>query len=329
MRRVPLVVLLAFSCGRHGFDPVPDAELAHVQVAPGWTVRRLIDLTGLVPYRPDDYQDGSNQTLDNAPTAVASLYDPFTGTLAVAAGRSIIEVGSDGSATVHDYRPAVPDTTGPDNLRALVFGAPPDIGPALWIGAASQTKGDGVFDISPAWEIARDALYNNVRGIAYDAAGDFDAIGTPTIYFIDDSHVNRRISAGSDVQLAGVSTTISTMAVSATALFLSDDTVPAALDREFTATHARQIITTSTAFTVLEGGPLDTTTATAIRDKAVLAQYANDGTSQDLASSTDPTWVWVAGSAPQPPHPLAGGFIVLESNRTLDRDQLLYLAPGS
>jgi hypothetical protein len=64
-----------------------------------------------------------------------------------------------------------------------------------------------------------------------------------------------------------------------------------------------------------------------IRDGGVLAVYANDSTFQDLASSTDSEWKWVAASAPRPPHALAGSYIVLESNRMLNRDDLLLFTP--
>ena len=327
MYRVFLLAALTTSCGRHGFNSIPDSELAHVQVSPSWKVRELADLTNLVPYRPNDYQNGSDQSLGNAPTAVAALYEPFAGSLAVAAGRTIIELDGNEGSTLHDYRPAVPDTTGPDNIQTLAFGAPPDVGPALWIAAGSQTGGDGLYWVSSSWAITRDASNNNVRGVAFDATGVYDNIGVPTIYFVNDSHVNRRLGAGSSALLGGQDPTLATITLSATAVFVADNGPPGTIDRVFASTHARQVIATSTAFAVLEGGPLDTTTTTVIRDKATLAQYADDGTSQDLASSTDPDWLWVAGSAPQPPHPLAGGYVVLESNRTLDRDHLLYIAP--
>jgi hypothetical protein len=330
------------SCGRTGFDPLRDAALppqdanalAHVQLASGWTATLLVDLTGIVPYRADDFDDGSNEVLDNAPIAVATLYAPFAASVAVSAGRDVIELASDGTPTVHDYRPATPDTTGPDQCAHLAFGDTPDVGAQLWIGASSQGNGDGLYRVDPAtWAITRDAMNNNVNGLAWDATGAYDATGTPAMYFVDQNDVYRRDgAAGSATPIVGEANTMDTIVVSASDLFVENELTAQdtseEIDRIDSSTHALRTVVTGTAFHVVEEGPLSATSVIAIRDAATLASYADDGTEQAIASSTDPNWVWQSASAPQPPHPLAGGYVVLESNRTLDRDDLVYIAPG-
>jgi hypothetical protein len=309
-----------------------DATPAHVQVGPGWTVTTLVDLTGVVPYNPNDFQDGTSETLDNSPISIAALYPPFTETIAVGAGRSLIVVDAAGHATVYDYRPAAPDTTGPDELAHLVFGAPADTGPALWVGASSQGNGDGVYYISPVgWQITRDAANNNVNGIAWDATGAFEAVGTPSIYFIDMSAVNRRTGAGASVSIYPQPNSMGYLAMTATALFVENgpNSGPLDLDRILATSHTLQVLATSFDFRVAEGAPTDATTVITIRDTTALASYAFDGTSQDLAWSIDPDWSFVAASAPQPPHPLAGSYLVLEWNVTLEQTDILEVSPAS
>jgi hypothetical protein len=336
VRRAPLFVLVAVSCGRSGFDPLrdaatptQDASLAHVQLASGWTATLLVDLTGIVPYRADDFDDGSNEVLDNAPIAVATLYAPFAASLAVSAGRDVIELASDGTPTVHDYRPAAPDTTGPDQCAHLAFGATPDVGAQLWIGASSQGNGDGLYRVDPAtWDITRDAPNNNVNGIAWDRTGAYDATGTPAMYFVDQSFLYRRDGSGSATSLVAEANTMDTLVVSATTIFVENELAQDEIDTVATGTHALATLAMASAFHVVEEGPLSATSVIAIANTSMLASYDADAVTP-IASSTDPNWGWQSASAPQPPHPLAGGYVVLESNRALDRDDLVYIAPGS
>jgi hypothetical protein len=328
--------LVAVSCGRSGFDPLHDAAispqdanvLGHVQLASGWTATLLVDLTGIVPYRADDFDDGSNEVLDNAPITVATLYAPFVASLAVSAGRDVIELASDGTPTVHDYRPPAPDMNGPDQCAHMAFGDTPDVGPQLWIGASSQQAGDGVYRVDPTtWEITREAMNNNVNGLAWDSTGAYDSTGTPAMYFVDQSFLYRRDGSGSATSLVAEMNTMDSLVVSTTQIFVENDlTTGDEIDSIAPGTHAVATFATGSAFHVIEEGPLSATSVIAIDNTASLASYAG-GSATPIASSTDPNWVWQSASAPQPPHPLAGGYVVLESNRTLDRDDLVYIAP--
>ncbi|MDB4957255.1 MAG: hypothetical protein JWO36_4824 [Myxococcales bacterium] len=339
MTRIAIVLVFVLSgCDQlFSLTPVslPDVidPRSHVQLSAGWKVRVLVDLTGVVPYKPLDFGDGVTGTLGNAPASVAALYDPFTAMLAVSAGRAIIEVAKDTTTTVHDYRPAAPDTTGPDNCERLVFGAQPDTGPALWIAANSQGGGDGLFYVSSSWALTRDNANNNVKGVGYDPSGTYDAIAMPSIYFVDSASVRRRVDSATATSVYLEPNTMYAFAVSATALFVLKNPGAAGadsvdLDRIQTQTHALQMISTAASFHIAEGGSLASTSVAAIRNDASLAIYAADNSVQDIAASIDPAWAWVAASAPQPSHMLAGGYVVLESNRALGRDELLYIEPS-
>ena len=332
MRWLVLVVCVA-ACGRRDFNELNDGVVAdaiadHFQVAPGWQLSVLVDFSGVVPYEPNDFMDGTNEVLDNGPVAIAALYPPFTAELVVSCGRSLVEVNADKTTAVHDYRPAVPDTTGPDEIYRMSFGAPSDTGAQLFVASASQGQGDGLFTISPSWQLVRDNTNNNAGGVTYDPTGAFDSIGVPTIYFIDSNGIERRTAAMAQTNIyLNTSNTYDNLVFSDTALFLVDDPTTASLDRVFATTHVLQVIATSSAFTTFEGGSPSSTSIAAIRDSATFAIYANDGTFIDIASSTDPAWVWVQGSAPQAPNALANSYVVIESNRTLDRDRLLVITP--
>ncbi|HEV7555994.1 MAG TPA: hypothetical protein VGO00_11090 [Kofleriaceae bacterium] len=315
--------------------PVVDAISpldVHLQASPGWTIRVLADLTGAVPYNANDFTDGvtTMEVHDNAPNGISALYAPFTASFAVTAGRSIIEVSATGATMVHDYRPAVPDMMGPDNIYRLAFGAPADTGPNLWAGAASLNGGDGVYRIDETWTLKRDNVLNNISGLSFDPAGVFDATTVPVIYFIDQAGFERRDTAGTHTLISPGSSDHDDIAITKDAIYSAFYPMAggAQLVRIASATHAVTTIdTATTAFDVAEGGPITETGVLALRDETDLVTYADDGTSEVGAKTTDPDWHWRDVTRPQPPHPLAGTIVIVESNRTLDVDRLLVVTP--
>jgi hypothetical protein len=173
------------------------------------------------------------------------------------------------------------------------------------------------------WAIARDGSNNNLNGLAWDPTGAFDATGTPAMYFVDQSFLYRRDGSGTATSLVAQNDTMDWLVVSATVIFVENNLTTDEIDTVGSGTHALATLATSSAFHVVEEGPLSATSVIAIANTS----YAGSAASP-IASSTDPNWVWPSASAPQPPHPLAGGYVVLESNRVLDRDELVYIAPG-
>lgn len=334
--RWSLALLLAASCGRIGFTSsdaaMVDAGVPHVQTASGWTARVLVDLSGVIPYNANDFFDGGMFELDNAPDEVASLYPPFPSLFAVCAGREIIEVGPDFTLSVHDYRPEAPDMMGPDSCSHLVFGETADVGAALWIGAGTQLGGDGVYHADASWTLTRDATNNNVNGIGFDPAGVFDGIDAPTVYFADQSDVRRRTGAASSVSIVPEPQTDSMgghLLLTAAAVYLERNPGtlgPTDLDRIDASTNAVTAIAGAAGLTLADARTV--TELPALRESSTLALYAGDGSSRVIASTLDPAWTWVAVTAPSSPHVLAGAFVVLESNRALDRDELLLISPA-
>jgi hypothetical protein len=272
------VVLALVACGRGGYDqilpeepePEPEPEpgpVAHVDVAPGWTVRRLVDLSNHLPYLPGDFINGSPpeelETLDNAPSAVAALYPPFTASFAVSAGRSILEVNDDGQVAIHPYRPQVPDTEGPDSIVWLAFGEQEDTGPRLWFASASRGDGDGLYYVSPGtWEhfLDNNTNYNNVEAIAFDTDGAFDSTGKPSIYFAMQGGVHLRNVPEPPISREKMpdSREFRGLAVSTTALFVvkHEPMIGSELARIFAGTHDYQGFVTSASFTVPRAGRL-------------------------------------------------------------------------
>jgi hypothetical protein len=318
------------TCETTAVDAAIDAGPDHVTVAPGWTVRVLADLTGVVPYRADDYTDGTNEVLDNAPIATAALYPPFTGDLAIAFGRALVEYTDGAAPVVHDYRPAAPDMTGPDELSHLVFGTSADRGASLWIAASSQLNGDGVYVASPTWTLTRDSANNNGNGIAFDPTGAFDAVGKPSVYFIDQTGIRLRAPSQASTLVFTQAGGIGHLAVAAGAMFAVRDLAAGGteLDRIVTSTHVREPVATSADFRVLESGAAGDGTIATIRDQRALVVFAADGTPTVEVTLAEPDWVFVAGSLVKAPNRFAGDFVVLESNRAADRDRLLLVAPA-
>jgi hypothetical protein len=176
MRGARIGLIVIAGCGRIGFQNLAADDGTRGDDGAGigdGTAMANIDLSGVVPYNPNDFPDGTG--LDNAPRAIAALYAPFPDGFAVAAGRSIIEVHLDGTTIVHDFRPAAPDGAGPDEITQLGYGSLAGMGPRLWLCSASPGAGDGLYNITPAWTIARERMTNDVTGLAIDPTGAFDS----------------------------------------------------------------------------------------------------------------------------------------------------------
>ena len=312
-----------------GIDAISPLDI-HLHASPGWTIRVLADLTGVVPYNASDFTDGltTMETLDNAPNGLSALYAPFTSLFAVTAGRSIIEVSATG-ATAHSYRPATPDMLGPDAIYRLAFGAPADTGPKLWLGAVSLNGGDGLYTIDETWAIKRDNALNNITGVTFDPTGAYDSTNTGIVYFIDQAGIERRDSATTHTLVSPGSSDHDDLVVTPTAMF--SVFYPMAGGSQLvsiaTGTHAVTTLATENVLDIAEGGPVSGTSVTALRNETDLVIYDAAGTAEVGAQTTDPAWLWVELTSPHTPHPLAGSFVVLESNRTLDIDRLLVVTP--
>jgi len=197
-----------------------------LQVAAGWSIEVLVDLTaaGFVYNSSDFVDDASKPPLTNQPNYVVALYLPFTASLAVLAGRSVIEVGSDLNVTVHKFTPDTANSTGPDAFgRAAVadFGS----GKAgLWVTSASDNGGDGLFLIDNHWTSAApiNNTLNNTYALAFDPDGSYDAVAGPALYVAVSSGAKRVERQTRTAQLTPVFSTsdgVDELAVVGTTLF--------------------------------------------------------------------------------------------------------------
>lgn len=309
-------------------DPLDE----HLHAADQAEIRALADLTGVVPYKADDYTDGTTTPghYDNAPNGVSALYPPFTGTFAVTAGRAIIEVSASAAPRVHDYRPAVPDMAGPDNLYRLGFGAPADTGPMLWGTGASVLGGDGLFTFDANWVLHRDNALNNVTGVVFDPQGGYDDIGTGTMYFIDQAGFERRDTATTRTAVSPSTSNHDDIAITRDAMYgvfyPSDNT--SQLVRIAKTTHEVTVVDAADVIDVVQG--VSFLTVFAIRNERELVAYQPDGSAVVVAYTSDLDWHWRGATlVDQQPHPNENAIVIVESNRTLNRDRLIVVTSTS
>jgi hypothetical protein len=311
-----LLCVLA-GCGRIGFSGVaPDGEASGIVV--------LADFSGDVPYNPTDFLDGG-MLVDNGPGSVGALYAPFPDGFAVTAGRAVIEIRLDGSSIVHDYRPAVPDVGGPDNLASISFGPLA----RMWLAAESWSGGDGLFYVDAAWQLGRENTTNNVEGVAFDPAGAFDDQAKPTLYFnAGNLGVLRRDDATTSTSIFASTADVGSVTITASTMYAVDSVAntTARLWRIDAMTHTTTQLDASSEIELPDGTPADTAIP-AIRDEQSLVAYAPDGSWTPIATAPDADTYWTGLCVPRAPHPLAGRIVVLETNHVLGRDRLLLMPP--
>jgi hypothetical protein len=319
------------ACGRLGFGEgtgdAPGTLDLHLRVASGGSIAPLVDLTGVVPYNPADFVDGSTEVRANDPSYLAALYRPFGASLAVIAGRSVIEIAADGGTVVHAYRPAVPDTTGPDAPGRATFANLGAGKVGLWLTSSSMSGGDGLYLIAPDWSIAAVDITNNTYPLALDPTGGYDRQGVAAMYFGARTTLERETGT-TPAPVGPLPGVVDDLAALGDALFMTvEDGDQIALDRVgpgpgYLATQ----LMASTDMTLAEGST--EAGLFGIHDDFELVSISpSDGALTPIAWTDDRGWVWRSVSAPRAGHPLAGDLIVLESNRTLGRDRLLRITP--
>ena len=310
-------------------DASPDLD-SHLQAATGWNIELFVDLTAAgFAYNRSDFVD--NGTVSNQPRYVAALYPPFSSSLAVLAGRTVIEVAPDHSAHLHSFSPAGgADKGGPDMLGRATFANLGQAQSGLWVTSSSQGSGDGLYLIDDQWAISRMSSENNTYALALDPTGAYDSVGSAALYVsVGVTVVERWTAALASVFAAPAG--VEEFAIANGALFMTTeatDTAPVELDRVGPGTsHTITALKTSQDLVLAEGST--TKDLYAIQDDAQLVTVSQtDGALTRDAWTSDPDWTWISVSAPRGDHAtLAGKLIVLESNRTLNRDRLLLITP--
>ena len=309
-----------------GDGSIADAIDRHLHVADGWSIAQLVDLTGLVPYDPGDFTDGTERRA-NDPSYTAALYSPFDASLVVIAGRSLIALADDGSAVVHSYRPADFNTTGPDAPGRATFADLGAGGAGLWLTSASMEGGDGLYLITSDWSISVVSTENNTYPLALDPAGDYDMQGSAALYYGSQGTLQRRIGA----QLATIVTppgAVNDLATKGNALFLTiEGDAQVLLDRVGPGQSPVISELARSADIELAEGSTNAGLFGIIDNAALVTISPRDGAFVRDAWTDDPDWVWRSVCVPRAGNRFAGSLIVLESNRRLDQDRLLLVIP--
>lgn len=345
VRCLVLVCMAATGCGkvepRAAGDGGPQSDArppddatseldSHLHVASDWSIKPLVDLTaaGFV-YNESDFMDSG--MVSNQPGYVAALYPPFSSSLAVLAGRTIIEIAADGSAVFHSFAPSAPDMGGPDMLGRATFANLGQNQTGLWVTSSSTGGGDGLYLIDAQWLPSRLSSENNVYALALDPTGAYNSVGSPALYVsVGVTKVERWTTAltAGFTAAAGVDE----FAVASGALFMTTeatDTAPVELDRVGPGADPVVANLTLSSDIVLAEGATEHGLFAILDDAALVTVSQTDGAFTKDAWTTDMDWRWRSVSAPRDGHPLAGKLIVLESNRKLNRDRLLLVTPPS
>jgi hypothetical protein len=316
------------------FDDLPDAPreldgppvdpFAHVQLAPGYQVSVFQDFSAGFVFDANDWQEAT-EVHDNQPDYLFTLDTPFPRAIGVIAGREILVLDGT-SLEIHDFGQHDRNTLGQaDNLTGAVL--VPDFAPgaaALVVSSGSEDTGDGLFAISPSWEISLDLTVNNTRCVVYDPTGAFDAMGSAQRYL---GHQNGLVRRGDQAMITFGDTR--SMRLAGDTLYVTQANAQQTEDlvRVATTTHARQVLATRTKLRLVEGTPPGNTIAWAIADDAQLVLIGQNGGIEVVAELSDPGYRWTGAVAPPAGHPLAGRVYVLESHRGNDLDRVLALTP--
>lgn len=326
MRRWLVQVCIVAGCGhdptattdaKHGDGSIGDAgsDLSHIALSAGWSVEVWRDVAPLVPYVDQQFVDGteiySNQI--GGPFAISGAMGESLGVLA---GRTIVSLTATTFA-LHDYGRHAPNTSPfPDEISSAVWKDN-----SLALTSTSLDGGDGVFTIASDWTIAVALTTNNVRHIALDPTGAFDAIGTPGLYFGDMNGVYRlagRILIVPSQDAASVHVVGDKILYTSRASDTSADLYAIA-----STTHTQKLILHAEVIDLGEGPTPAGYLGWAVLDTHRLGRIDASDTGFEEAASTTGDWVWTGAMAPPQGHALGDATYVVESNRVLNVDRVL------
>lgn len=299
-------MLAIAACGRLGFGDAADAVVVGPEV--------VAELGDVYSYDAADFLDTNGTLADNAFDAMCPLGPPFAEAFAIIAGRAVIAVGADGTATARDYRSPLPEMGGPDALVDCLFD-----GTRLWLGGASQGAGDGLYVVEASWAITRDNTANNI-GLMLVDDGTFTGAARELVFESDGDLYARPLVALLDVsRRIPQAVRSSSGPLVAVGRFMPDDTLEILDPTTFTGRELlRSSIPPELAHGVAAPAPI---LAYALIDEQRLVAVGVDGVLTELAiaPSLDDRWYALA-------NPGDGALYLVESNRALPRHRILRLA---
>jgi hypothetical protein len=335
--------MLFAGCGRMAIDPLVEAD--HLHAADGWSIELLVDFTGTVQHRKEDFLDTAEPGrpdvwLDNAPSYVAALYPPFEESLVVIAGRSLIAISAEGDAMDRSYSPKADGEKAPDAPKRATFA---DLGPdkvGLWVTSESQEGGDGLFLLQAEagkgperWKLEPVNDNNNTYALGRGSVDGTTALYVGNLGVGEPISIDRLIegeTAATPVWEAEFGEEVVDIAVVGDTLFvttkLDADPAPRGLSRIDPGDPRVAYELLRDTELLLAEGSTDAGLFAIYDQRELVLINQNNGTLDRKAWSDDPGSVWRAVSAPRRDHRwLAGKLVVLESNGTIDR--LLLITP--
>jgi hypothetical protein len=301
-----------------------------VWTAADWRVEVYRDLTADFPFVEQEFLD--QEWSSNEPTKLTLLDAPFAPGLAVLAGRHVLALGVAGDVVAHDFTPPAINGVGPDSLvDAVVIPSFEGGGARLLAGAASWNGGDGVYVIDTDWSLVRLNAKNNIDAVAADPAGRFGQTQVAQLLYSGwDTGIWRYPS---DVQVVTRHCLSMRLLPNGSVLCRAPttDTETALLEVSSSGSEREVLPAATTELSVVPGSTpqLDAYAYLLLANRDFVAITA-EGTTTQIASSSDTNWRWTSALIVSPDHPLGGArgaVYVLESNRTLNRDRVLVLWP--
>ncbi len=311
-----------------------------IELPEGWDAGVWFDFSDAFTFDPAAFPDPPSTTYSNLPQNLFVLPDAFPGELGIVTAHTLIELGEEyAERNFYDITGAGPyamwqgvDCSGLNAMPA-----------AVCVGAgALGANGDGVFVVDPSWTMSALSSLNNSNALGFDPAGLFDGVGEPTLYIGTPSNLMRYPAdpiLGSSLRPRQVLVDGSfamirdnlEVGLQQLVVFASSVREPSVFKNQplpevvLSAQNpgALEIVTGDPA---AFGGYLH-----AIVDTHRLVEFGADGAETELAES-DPQrgWRWASAVVPPLSHPLADGrttFYVLESNRDLDVDRVIWIRP--
>ena len=298
-------------------DATHGADLSHITLAAGWSVEEFRDLAALYPYVDQQFVDGP-ETYSNQVARPFAIAGGMGESLGVVAGRAILSVTATTFA-VHDYGHHAPNTPPfPDHISSALW----RLDDTLSVTSSSANAGDGVFSISSSWSITPAYTTNNVRDVALDPDGGFDAVGAPSLYYGDMSGVYRLFG---NVMIVPSSDATSLHFVDGALIYVhSTSDASADLYQVASMTHTQTLLLHAGAIDLGEGPTPAPYLAWAVLDAARLGRVdPTEPSGFGEVASTTPDYTWLGAMAPPQGHALGDATYVIESNRALGIDRVL------
>lgn len=329
------------SSGTTGDDGTIDVDGELIEVPPGWQGGVWFDFSDAFLFDADAYFDDPF-TFNNAPQSMFILRDPFDAGLGVITVHSVLELLPPNQFADHDFFQVTGPTSGPDALwQAVDCRGWNGIAAGYCLNAGSQGGGDGIFVIAPDWQMSLVETINNCNYLGFDAVGAFDGGLQATLFYgTPDSTILHPME-----EVLGIGTQPRVVLEDRRLAVIVNEPDQQRLGLVEPGTYDLTILRTE----MIPSEPIARQNLGALRiatgdvsalpgvlyvlvQASELFEYDAAGVGVRLAKTVDDQgWRWASVVIPESSHPLAidarPTFYILEGNRDLDRDRVIWLQP--